>query len=404
MNLINGLNEKKYTLQGLSEHYYAEITRLVKEINEKGKNAEDTFKTYVNEESPLRDISYDEFLEITKLLKQYEEVVANRTSKFGAVIDDKKTIENELKKITNFSLIRRLSQDMKKEDTKSVLRENFLALKELGYNGEQDAAIPEIVRGNFNIYMRNKEKLSDIKILKEAIDRSRLYLLVVDPDSSVGVQQYKIEHILTNKRSIVNVRRELASKGRAPFELHSEKILYEYNAEQYRSISKNMDVWNEKQKTIDRAMDGTIKVDEKTYKRLSDLGYYGNEEHPLIRIGYRMYVDSYVRNKELNYCLDVSKDLCYELRKRYRTISEWSRIRSNRQVDIDCMTDLIMELSCRNKRSKYKRWEISQEQHDKAKTQIEQGDIAMQNEKIFTAIDNVKKVKAVTQRNVPHSR
>lgn len=324
MNLINGLNEKKYTLQGLSEHYYEKITNLVKEINEKGKNDEDTFKTYVNAESPLRDISYDEFLEMTKLLKQYEGANANRISKFGAVINDKKPIENELKKITNFSLIRRLSQDMEKEDTKSVLKENFFALEKLGYKGEEDEKIPESVRGIFNMNMRNVERAYKVRAFKEVIDRMRLFPLKVGYKSSHKVGKYAIDRVLTLENPIGKIRSELKERGAKPFELDRNEIIEEYYKEQCERLLKNVDLENEKEKIQDGILKNQKDANEKTYDRLSSLGYDGSKGHPLVRAGYQTYFEGYLHNKELEHCLDYAGNLSFSMCSGYPDVELWA--------------------------------------------------------------------------------
>lgn len=406
MNLINGLNEKKYTLQGLSEHYYAEIVGVVTKISRTGKLDEDTFNSYADKDQRLDHLSYDEFFEMTQLLKRYESAVHNRNDKFGYVgTSEENTWKNQITKLTNRALIRRLSQDMCEEDTKAIEGQNFLALKELGYNGKQDVAIPEIVRGNFNIYMRNKEKISDIKILKEAIDRSTLYLLKVDPRESISVQEYEIDVILTNKRSISGIREELAEKNRRPFESYSEKFLEDYHNEQFKNVARNLDVDNEKQKIQDKAMYDDMEVNEDTYKRLSELGYDGKTGHPLIKTGYRMYVDSYVYGKELDYCLDVSAELSSKLYNNYRAVAYWATLNSSTRKYVDPMSELIVDLSWRRAKSMHKKGKMNDENYEKMNDIVREVDIAMTDEKILTAIGNVKKSRAVAEKNLPnHSR
>ncbi len=405
MNLINGLNEKRYTLQGLSEHYYAEITSLVAKISRTGKLDEDTFNLYADKEQRLDHMSYNEFFEMTQLLKRYENAVQNRNIRYGYVdTKEEKMWKDKINELTNRALIRRLAQDMCEEDTKAIEGQNFLALKELGYNGKPDVGIPEIVRGNFNIYMKNIEKINDIKILKEAIDRSTLYLLKVDPRESISAQEYEIDVILTNKRPINGIREELAEKRRRPFESYSEKFLEDYHNEQFRNVARNLDVDNERQKIQDKAMYDDMEVNEDTYKRLSELGYDGKSGHPLIKTGYRMYVDSYVYNKELNYCLDVSADLSSKLYNNYRAVAYWATENSSTRRYVDPMSELIVDLAWRRAKSMHKKGKMNEENYERVNGIVREMDIAMTDEKILTAIGNVKKARAVAERNTPPSR
>lgn len=400
MNLINELNEKKYTLQGLSDHYYKGVIAIVEEISKGGKLDEDTFNNYAYKDARLDHLTYDEFFEMTQLLKRYKGVLhetgnSNREAEFW---------KKQLYKLTNKALIRRMSQDMCEDDTKFILGQNYLALEKLGYDGRQDQGIPEIVRGNFNMYKRNKEKRESINILNDAIDRSTLYLITVDSNSSIGTQNYAIKQILEDGKSMHQIRKELKLNGRAPFESYKEQYLKDFHEEQFRYVSRNFDVYNEQQKIKDEIMDGMVEVDESTYKRLSNLGYSGKDGHPLIQTGYKMYVDSYVIDKELNYCLDTSSELCRKLRNGYMAIAGWADENSSTRNYVDPMTSLIVELSWMNARSKYKKGKMDKENYDEFTNLMHEMDVAMEEEKIFTAIGEVKKVKEVRERNEPHSR
>lgn len=405
MNLINELNEKRYTLPGLSDYYFAQVMGIVTRISRNGKLDKDTFNSYAYKDSRLDYVPYEEFFEMTQLLKRYEDAVHDSANGgFSKMTGQAGLWKKQIQKLTNRALTRHLAQDMCAPDTKAILGQNYLALEKLGYDGRQDQAIPEIVRGNFNIFQRNKEKRESIKILDEAIDRSILYLLTVGPRATEEMQVYAIGQILEDGKSIQRVRSDLKSKGRAPFDSYKEQFLEDYHEEQFKGISENLDVYNEQQMIKDKAMDGMMEVNENMYKRLSNLGYDGKDGHPLLQTGYKMYVDSYVLDKELNYCLDVSASLCYELCCRHEIVGGWAAMNSSTRKDVDPMTNLIIELSWKKAKSKYRKGKMDKEKYDKMASLVHEMDVAMENEKIFTAIGDVKKVKAVREKNEPHWR
>lgn len=405
MNLINELNEKRYTLKGLSQTYYRNVMSAVREISRKGKLDIDTYTAHAENDLRLEYVSYDEFFELTQLQKRYEEEVKAIENGERPVFRRYDELwKNKMEQLTNKALIRNLAQNMCEDDTKAILGQNYLALANLGYNGKQDEGIPEIVRGNFNIFQRNKEKQEDIRILKEAIDRSILYILTVEPRSGIESQKFAIDLILSNKKPIEKIRSDLKLKSRAPFESYKEQFLEDFHNEQFKRAFGNFDVENEQQKIKDKAMLGMMEVDEKTYKRLSDLGYDGTKGHPLLKTGYRMYVDSYVFDKEMEYCLDVAESLSYKLFTQYNAVAEWATTNSTTRKNVDPMTNLIIDTLWRSTKSKYKRGKVDKERYDQVNELANEMDLAMHDEKIITAIGELKKVKKVNERNIPPSR
>ena len=159
MNLINELHEGRYTVERLSSMYYEDIMKSLLNFRSSGMElTEDSYEKYSEQDARLFHVPYNDFKELMELREDYDEAIrtvpAGRFSGIaGGVQGDK--IRGKMNEVTNKALIRRLSQDMC-EDVKNIFDRDYRNLCKLGYLGEIDEAVPELVRGNFFLYAKKR--------------------------------------------------------------------------------------------------------------------------------------------------------------------------------------------------------------------------------------------------------
>ena len=349
-NLVNALHEGKYTIKGLSNTYYKEIYDAIKRARDaephffegiyrgcaKIPEYRSKYDKYADIDPRLSHVSVDDFFLLAELQERYEEEqkgYEETLKKYEKVLEENGRAPAERReylKYKNFAeqtsdmmqrctdrvLVRRLAQDMC-EDVKAIFNTDYENLRYLGYRGEQDVAIPEITRGNFNIYIDNQVTLDLISGYCEDIDRMRLFLKRTPIGTSESFQIYNAEFDLMGDKSISKVRKELGEKKIPPFTPDQDKYLDEFYGNVVKKMKKkNMDVSNEEQKTKVALMNGNTEVTCDTYEQLATFGYDGSRGHPMLKSGYEMYVHDYAYNKMLDECEEEFNDRYDEVRRR----------------------------------------------------------------------------------------
>lgn len=373
MNIINELNEGKYTPAKISQIYYDEIYYSVKKFRQSGLEAnKENYYKLADSDTRMDHVTYEEFQRLVKLEDAYEEhlekhPVGRFSSRPGGIEGEE--YRKAIKGITNKALVRRASQDMC-EDVKVILNANYDFLYQLGYRGEQETAIPEIVRGNFKMFLKQKFLEKELSGCNEAIDRMR-YVLKLMKGQRHGLDEFFVERYFSTM-PIDNVRRQLFKSGVEATKDFREKFIADFYEEKAQRFikSKHFDVENVQGKTIKKMMDGTMTVDESVYKKISDLGYSGKDEHPLIKSGYKIFVNNYALEKAKTEQLDYAKIL-------YEDVCKIPGVRLCLEADdipdsYNAMVGLADSMKYSIAKFQYKKGKISKAEFDKAKAIIEE--------------------------------
>lgn len=375
MNLINELHERRYTIEGLSDKYYEEIMNSVKNFKSKGiELSESSYNEFAERDSRLDHVPYREFKKLMELDESYKKLLevlpVGRFSRSpGGIKGDE--LRREIRAITNKALIRRLSQDMC-EDAKTILDSDYMHLCKLGYLGEMDEAIPEVVRGNFLMYAKREILKKEVIGCNEAIDRMQYVLKRTSGERHIVLDENAVERYFV-KEPIDSIRRELGRMKCPPIEDYREKYLSDFYEEKFQRFkNSDMDVENRKGKKIKKIMAGTEFVTEKDYREISDLGYDGKTEHPIIQSGYKLYTEIYAFNKTKENQLNLAKIF-------YSDVCKIPGVKENLESpeipdEWNCMTDLRDYFTYKITSSRYNKGKATKAEYERAKKVKEQND------------------------------
>lgn len=371
MNLINELHEGRYTVERLSSMYYEDIMKSLLNFRSSGMElTEDSYEKYSEQDARLFHVPYNDFKELMELREDYDEVIrtvpAGRFSGIaGGVQGDK--IRVKMNDVTNKALIRRLSQDMC-EDVKSIFDRDYRNLCKLGYLGEIDEAVPELVRGNFFLYAKREILNEELSGCNEAIDRMRYVLRRTEGKKNIELDKNAVERYFVSA-PISSIRRGMAKMDLAPTTDYREKYLSDFHEEGYQRMKNgSMDVENNKGKKIKKMMSGNEFVTEEDYRYLSKYGYDGKTDHPMIRSGYKLYSHIYVLEKTKDEQLDEAKRY-YRAVCRIQGVKEYLESPEYDKVpdSFNCMTYLRDDLMYALTKSGYKKGNISKEEYDEVR-------------------------------------
>ena len=380
MNLINELHTRRYTLETLSNIYFKSIMESVLEFKRSGTEfSKETYKEYSEQDNRLFNVTYIDFKKLIDLSDDYEK--KNKTES-----------NDKIRSITNLALIRRLSQDMC-DDVKNIFNTDYRNLCKLGYLGEIDGDIPEIVRGNFLLYARKEALEEEVSGCNEAIDRMN-YVLLRSTERKHASLDENMVNLYFVKMPISKIRRELVEMHSSPVTDYREKYLSDFFKECYQKLkTSNFDVENKLEKKIDKMMDGNELVTEKDYKYISSFGYDGSEGHPLIQNGYKLYANIYVLEKtkksQLELAKDYYSDVCLIDGARLHLESpEYDEIPNS----FNCMTVLIHDFAYTNVSRKYNKGKATKEEYEKAKHLKKMDDRYSEVIKLAKKIGGVEKI------------
>lgn len=400
MNLVNELNERRYTPARITQIYYDEIYFSIRKFRHSGLEVnQDNYYKSAESDSRLDHVSYEEFKKLVELEEAYEKHLAEHpvgrfSSRPGGIKGEE--YRREIISVTNKALIRRVAQDMC-EDAKTISTANYDFLYQLGYRGEQESAIPEIVRGNFKMFLKKKFLEQELSGCNEAIDRMKHVLKIMEGQRG-GLDDFLIDRYFVTM-PIDNVRRQLARSRIAPVKDYREKFLSDFYEEKMQRMMKHMDfdVENVQGKTIKKMMDGTLLPDESVYKKISDLGYNEKEGHPLIRSGYGIYVQIYALNKAKIQQLDKAKLL-------YREVCGIPGVRE--YLEGDELPDGYPLVGVANTmkyiitKSRYKKGKVSKQEFDEANAVLEQDYRYGMQTRLSPNIKGMEKVDYDSKRDV----
>lgn len=398
MNLINELNERRYTIEDLVRIYYKEILRCVKEFKSEGTElSEDAYYQFAENESRLDHLTFDEFKKIIDIDTEYEALLkVMPVGRFSNTPGGAKGAEMraEMVAITNKALVRRLSQDMC-EDAKTILDVDYKYLGQLGYLGEQDEAVPEIVRGNFLMYAQKEILKDEVRGCNEAIDRMQYVLRRMKGRERSGLDEWEVEHYFVDM-PISKIRQNLGALKCPPIEDFREKYIADFHEEKLHRYT--MDVENNRAKKVKEMMDGNTFVTSKDYRALSDWGYAGKDEHPLIQSGYRLYVETYAFEKTKKAQLNLAKKFYYD-------ISGIPGIREHLEGpeisdDWNAMSDVSDFLVYQIQKSRYNKGNISKTEFEKARARKERNDRYSTPIRLAQKIGGVGKVSFDNRRDI----
>lgn len=378
MNLINEMHEGRYTVERLSSMYYEDIMKSLLSFKSSGTDlTKDSYERYSEQDSRLFHVPYSEFKELIELRESYDEIIRKvPVGRFSGIPGGTQgdALKKKMNAITNKALIRKLSQDMC-EDVKSIFDKDYRNLFRLGYLGEIDEGVPEIVRGNFLLYAKREILNEEVKGCNEAIDRMMYVLLRTAGKKRASLDKNAIERYFV-ETPINIIRRGIAKMNYSPISDYREKYLSDFYEEKYQEFKAGrMDVENNKGKKIKNMMNGTELVTEEDYRYISNLGYDGTTEHPMIQNGYKLYSHIYVLEKTKREQLDLAKgyyaDVCrIEGVREYLESPEYDQIPDS----FNCMTCLRDDLEYAFISSRYKRGEATKEEYEDIRKIKEQND------------------------------
>lgn len=400
-NLINELHRRRYTIDGLSDNYNTEILNAIRKFRDLETSVdEEKYFEFTESDPRMNHVAYDEFKSLIELQEKYEKLLEKRPvgrESRNPGGEEGKMIRDRMRMLTNRALVRRLSQDMC-EDVNVISKGDYKNLYVLGYRGNQDVAIPEIVRGNFNMYVENQMSLNKINRCQEIMDRIEVFLRYSTPKTSVGKQEYLAKRYLMGEVPISEVRSRLKELHVKPFVDYREKYLEEFYNENFEKARKVFDVYNDVGRIQKELMDGNTETKYSTYKQLSDLGYNGKEGHPLIRSGYEMFVNQYVYDKVIAEYSDEIEDMCWEMRDRRYAVD---LLEAQREIpnSVNAVSSLVCDIAFQIAKGKYNRGKIGKEDYDKAKKWKDYMDRNTRQQEIPEAIHGVKDVDTLRKRN-----
>lgn len=404
MNLINDLHEGRYTVERLSSMYYEDIMKSLLNFRSSGMElTKDSYEKYSEQDARLFHVPYKDFKELMELREDYDEAI--RTTPIGKFSGIAGGVEGDqirvkMNDITNKALIRRLSQDMC-EDVKNIFDKDYRNLCKLGYLGEIDEAIPEVVRGNFFLYAKREILNEELSGCNEAIDRMRYVLQRTKEMKRVVLDKNSVERYFVSA-PISNIRRSMAKIGLAPTTDYREKFLSDFHEEGYQRMKNgSMDVENNKGKKIKKMMSGNEFVTEEDYRYLSKYGYDGKSDHPMIRSGYRLYSHIYVLEKAKNVQLDEAK-------KYYRAVCQIPGVQEYLESpeydeipdSFNCMNCLRDDLMYAFIKSGYKKGNISKEEYDEVRQIKERNDWYGAPIRLARMISGVEKISFDNRKDI----
>ena len=162
-----------------------------------------------------------------------------------------------------------------------------------------------------------------------------------------------------------------------------------------------MDVENNKGKKIKKIMNGNELVTEEDYRYISNLGYDGKSEHPMIQSGYRLYSHIYVLEKAKRKQLDLAKSY-YEDVSQIRGVREFLEKPENDKIPdgFNCMTYLRDDIVYAVVSSRYKKGEATKEEYEAAKRVKEQDDSYTAPVRLAKMIGGVNKISFDNRKDI----
>lgn len=406
LNLVNEIHGRRKSVDQLSDIYNNEILSAIRRFRHKNISVdENSYFDFANSEQRLDHVSFEEFKALIEIQEKYDTLLESRpvgrasTNPGG---EEGKFMRNQMRSITDKALSRRLAQDMC-EDVSIIAKDDYNNLYLLGYRGEQDVAVPEIVRGNFKMYLDNQVAIEKIKRCQEILDRIEVFFRECPEGSSRGVQEYVAQRYLMGEVPMYKVRNKLKEHRVPPFVDYREKYLEELHREQFEKAKYTFDVHDEQGKIKKLIMDGNTEVSIETYKKLADLGYSGKDGHPLIKSGYQMYVDNYVYNKAIPEYSDDIEFMCWKLNTRPYAVK---LLTDQRDIpdSVNAMSNLACDIVWGIAKAKYRRGKIGKEEYLAAKEWREELDGYIKPNEVHEAIVGVKEVDELKKKNLPPSR
>ncbi|MBQ9315176.1 MAG: hypothetical protein IJ220_09360 [Clostridia bacterium] len=330
MNYINELIKGNKTIEELKKEYREAILiamkQFIDDMEKQKKNSsvvtysKDDYEAFRKNSSILQYMNYEDMIELLKIEEDSH-------------LDFSKTRVNErYSAISNKILTRRLANDLYDEtvqlyDSDDTQTNNekradivYQYLQMVGYNGESDEHIPELVRGNFKLSQTKSNSIEYTKTIIEIELRMKYLLRYLSSQSNrqFTLSKDSLLYLLKGRR-INDIAREMYGNTKSFEKIVQEKLsertpLYaEVDAK--RSLHRELDVYNDCQRICDELTTNPAKeVNEDTYQRLADLWLDSKSKvHPTIRSGFQQYKDivglRYVRVKAYKEMEQLSEKL-----------------------------------------------------------------------------------------------
>ena len=365
MKLINDLNSKKIKENDLID----ETVRFYMDFVKQNPNCDkDNFKKLVKDNIRLKYMDFEEYKRLAELKEEIAILQQKpERSKFSGKIKENSKLhekKEEFIKLSKTFLIRNIANDMCSNDCKSVFDHNYKLLYSLGYLGKADIFIPEIVRGNFLLFLKREFLVNQTKKHCEDIDRMNLLLkdslgIIINSDgeeiktfdsngnANKGIHRNKESRIINSgsvnaeyvhyyliERPISTIRSELGKRFMCK-QLSDEDIdtlLYDLDLKIFKDIRNSgiklnaptrdemiEDLINEKS-DVTTSTDETLDKVEENYRKLATAAYDGkSDNHPIIRNGFENYkyvkVFENVENKMAKYLNFLRKEVKSRLPK-----------------------------------------------------------------------------------------